>query len=222
MLNVIVTILSSMLGLSTLGVFVAAAVALLLFPGPAVIYIVTRSLGQGRVAGLVSVLGVCTGTLVHVVAAALGLSALMMSSALAFTVVKYLGAAYLIVLGSRTLVSPYELPTPLTVSRDDLRRVYTQGVIVNVLNPHTALFFLAFLPQFVNPSRGHASAQIIVLGLLFVLLSIFFDSVWALAAGTTGDWIKRNPQFARRQRYLTGGALIGLGAATAFTGRTGK
>ncbi len=205
-------------GPSTLGLFVAAAIALLLVPGPAVLYIVTRSIGQGRLAGLVSVLGICTGTLVHVAAAALGLSALLMSSALAFSVVKYLGAFYLIVLGIRALVARDDSPAQLALGRVRLRRVYTQGVIVNVLNPHTALFFFAFLPQFVDPSKGHAPVQMIGLGLLFVLLSAITDSVWALVAGTAGNWIRRSPRFARGQRYVTGGALIGLGAATAFAG----
>ena len=202
---------------SALGLFVGAAVALLLTPGPAVVYIVTRSIDQGRVAGLVSVLGICTGTLLHVAAAALGLSALMMSSATAFNTVKYAGAAYLIVLGVRTL-SKGERPPDVVLARTDLRRVFAQGVIVNVLNPHTALFFLAFLPQFVNPSKGGVPFQMVALGLLFVALSATTDSGWAIAAGTAGDWIKRRPGFVRGQRYVTGGSLIGLGAATAFTG----
>src|SRR5437763_12319522 len=202
---------------SALGLFVGAAVALLLTPGPAVLYIVTRSIDQGRVAGLVSVLGICTGTLLHVAAAALGLSALMMSSATAFNTVKYAGAAYLIVLGVRTL-SKGEPPPDVVLARTDLRRVFAQGVIVNVLNPHTALFFLAFLPQFVNPSKGGVPFQMVALGLLFVALSATTDSGWAIAAGTAGNWIKRRPGFIRGQRYATGGALIGLGAATALTG----
>jgi threonine/homoserine/homoserine lactone efflux protein len=185
---------------STLVVFVGAAIALLLTPGPAVLYIVTRSIEEGRLAGLVSVLGICTGTLVHVVAATLGLSALLVSSALAFATVKYLGAA-----GRR-------------VERASLRRVFTQGVVVNVLNPHTALFFFAFLPQFINPSNGRVPAQMLALGLLFVCLSAATDSGWAIAAGTAGEWIKEHPRFTRGQRYVTGGALIGLGAATAITG----
>jgi threonine/homoserine/homoserine lactone efflux protein len=207
---------------STLVVFVTAAVALLLTPGPAVLYIVTRSIDQGRLAGLVSVLGICTGTMVHVVAATVGLSALLVSSALAFTAVKYCGAVYLIVLGIRTLLRR-EPPTPeAREDRAGLRRVFAQGVVVNVLNPHTALFFFAFLPQFVNVSRGHVPAQMLALGVLFVLLSATTDSGWAIAAGTAGDWIKRNPHFTRRQRYVTGGALIGLGAATALTGSRHK
>ncbi|HJZ70325.1 MAG TPA: LysE family translocator [Vicinamibacterales bacterium] len=202
---------------STLVVFVGASIALLLTPGPAVLYIVTRSVAQGRLVGLVSVLGICTGTMVHVVAATLGLSALLVSSALAFAAVKYVGAVYLIVLGIQALVRQPP-PTATTIERTGVRRVFAQGVVVNLLNPHTALFFFAFLPQFVNPSRGGVAAQMLSLGVLFVMLSATTDTGWAIAAGTAGNWIRRNPQFARRQRYVTGGALIGLGAATALTG----
>jgi threonine/homoserine/homoserine lactone efflux protein len=201
---------------SRLALFVGAAVALLLTPGPAVLYIVTRSVEQGPAAGLVSVAGICTGTLVHVVAATLGLSALLVSSAFAFSVVRYAGAAYLIVLGVQALRKPAPTIAALTVGRADLRRVYAQGVVVNVLNPHTALFFFAFLPQFVNRSIGHAPAQMLTLGLLFVALSATTDSGWALAAGAAGDWMKRNARFTAAQRYVTGGTLIGLGAAAAF------
>jgi threonine/homoserine/homoserine lactone efflux protein len=208
--------------LSHLGIFIGASIAILLLPGPAVLYIVTRSVGQGRAAGLVSVLGICTGTLVHVVAATFGLSALLMSSASAFAIVRYAGAAYLIVLGVRTLLGQETESTDVPVVRAGLNRVFTQGVIVNVLNPHTALFFFAFLPQFVNPSRGHVGAQMLALGLLFVGLSAITDSGWAIAAGTAGNWFRRSPRFARRQRYLTGSALIGLGAAAALTGRGRK
>jgi threonine/homoserine/homoserine lactone efflux protein len=205
-----------------LGLFVGASLALLLMPGPAVLYIVTRSVEQGRRAGLVSVLGICSGTLFHVMAAALGISALLVSSALAFSTVKLLGAGYLVVLGIRTLLTP----APSAAADDvagavepaDLRRVFTQGVVVNLLNPHTALFFFAFLPQFINPSRGRVPLQMIALGLLFVGLSVVTDSGWAIAAGTAGNWIKRHRLFGRGQRYVTGGALIGLGAATALAG----
>jgi threonine/homoserine/homoserine lactone efflux protein len=207
---------------STLGVFVGAAIVLLLTPGPAVLYIVTRSVEQGRMAGLVSVLGICTGTLVHVVAATLGLSALLVSSALAFTTVRYLGATYLIVLGVQTLSRREPLSTDNRAERVGLRRVFTQGVIVNVLNPHTAVFFFAFLPQFVDPSRGRLPVQMLALGLLFVGLSATTDSGWAIAAGTAGDWIKEHPRFTRGQRYVTGGALVGLGAVAAITGSRHK
>jgi threonine/homoserine/homoserine lactone efflux protein len=203
---------------STLGVFVAAALALLLTPGPAVLYIVTRSIEQGRIAGLMSVLGICTGTLVHVVAAALGLSTLLVSSALAFDTVRYLGALYLIGLGVRALLQRDGRSTDLHVEPAGLRRIYTQGVIVNVLNPHTALFVFAFLPQFVDRARGGVPLQLLGLGFLFVALSAVTDSGWALAAGTAGQWIRRHPRFTQGQRYVTGGALIGLGAAAALTG----
>jgi len=205
------------------GLFVGAALALLMTPGPAVLYIVTRSVGRGRRAGLVSVLGICTGTLVHVAAAALGLSALLMSSALAFNVVRWLGALYLIVLGIRTLLDRDGLSVEVAdQGPDDWHSVFMQGVIVNVLNPHTALFFFAFLPQFVNPSSGRLPLQMMTLGLLFVGLSAITDSGWAIAAGTAGHWIKTHPRFARGQRFLTGGALIGLGATAALTGTSRK
>jgi len=207
-----------MLDFSHLTLFVGAAVALLMTPGPAVLYIVTRSIEQGRLAGLVSVAGICAGTLVHVAAAALGLSAVLVSSALAFNIVRWLGAAYLIVLGVQTIVKR-ESPRPeVAAAETTLSAVFRQGVVVNILNPHTALFFFAFLPQFVNPTRGNVPLQMAMLGLLFIALAATTDSVWALAAGTAGTWLRRRTAFARRQRYVTGGLLIGLGAATAFAG----
>src|SRR4029077_15593486 len=142
--------------LSVFWVFVAASIALLLTPGPAVLYIVTRSIDQGRLAGLVSVLGICTVPTGPVGAATLGLSALLVESALAFTVVKYAGAAYLIGLGVQTLLRRDAPPAAAaSVQRTALGPIFAQGVVVNVLNPHTALFFFAFLPQFVDPARGH-------------------------------------------------------------------
>ena len=158
----------------------------------------------------------------HVIAATLGLSALLVSSAVAFSIVRYAGAAYLVGLGLQTLLRPQPPPTAVPIERADLRRVFTQGVIVNVLNPHTALFFFAFLPQFVNLSSGDVPVQMLTLGLLFVALSATTDSGWAIAAGTAGDWIKQHPRFTDGQRYVTGGALIGLGAAAAFTGNGRK
>ena len=204
--------------LSTLLVFAGAAVALLMTPGPAVLYIVSRSVEQGRLAGLVSVLGICAGTLFHVAAAALGISALLVSSALAFSVLKYAGAAYLIFLGIRTLLTKPASSNETSFSRTSLQRVFTQGVVVNLLNPHTALFFFAFLPQFVDPAKGHVAAQTVALGLLFIAMAATTDSGWAIAAGTAGSWIKGHPQYARAQRSVAGCALIGLGAATAVSG----
>ncbi len=157
-----------MLPFSNLSLFFAAALALVLTPGPAVLYIVTRSVDQGRRAGLVSVLGIEIGNLFHVFAAALGVSALLLSSALAFEIVKYLGAAYLIYIGVRKLMTPAHALDVSVVKEKNLRRVFTQGVVVAVLNPKTALFFLAFLPQFVDSSRGQMPLQTLLLGLMFV------------------------------------------------------
>jgi threonine/homoserine/homoserine lactone efflux protein len=128
----------------------------------------------------------------------------------------------LIVLGLRTLSKPEPEAGVLAVPRATLRRIFLQGVIVNLLNPHTALFFFAFLPQFVNPSRGAVPLQIVTLGLLFILMSATTDAVWAVGAGTAGNWIRGNRRFARAQRYVTGWALIGLGAAAAVSGRRSK
>ena len=201
-----------------LALFVGAALVLLLVPGPAVLYIVTRSIHQGRRAGLVSVLGIHLGTLVHITAATAGLSALLVSSATAFTVVKLAGAAYLLGLGLWTIVSRKAETDVALGGERRLRRVFTQGVVVNVLNPKTALFFLAFLPQFVDPHRGHAALQIALLGLTFAALGMVTDSIWAIAAGTAGDVLRRSRRFALVQRYVSGTVFVGLGVVTALAG----
>ena len=202
---------------SRLAIFVAAALALLVVPGPAVLYIVTQSIGGGRRAGVACTLGIHTGTLVHVLAATVGLSALLASSALAFDVVKYVGAAYLIVVGIRRLAGfdrPESAEEHVPRSRSSL---YRQGIVVNVLNPKTALFFLAFLPQFVDPSRGRPWVQILVLGLLFSALGFLSDTTWALVAGTLGERLRRSTRFLAIQRYVSGTVFLGLGAVAAFT-----
>jgi threonine/homoserine/homoserine lactone efflux protein len=210
-------------GGTTLTLFVGAALALLLIPGPAVLYIVSRSVEQGRLAGFVSDLGIHTATLVHVLAASLGMSALLMSSALAFAVVKYLGAAYLIWLGVRKFFGPDTGPGDAPVSSRLSRvRLFRDGFIVNLLNPKTALFFLAFLPQFVDVSRGHVAMQVAVLGLLFTGLGLLTDGCYAMAAGTAGHWIKRNRGYLRFERYISGTVFIGLGLTTAFAGNGKK
>jgi threonine/homoserine/homoserine lactone efflux protein len=198
-----------------LALFSAAALVLLLVPGPAVLYIVAQSAEHGRLAGLVSVAGVHLGTLVHVAAAAVGLSALIVSSAVAFSVVKYAGAAYLVYLGIRRLLTR-ELAGLLPTRDQPLTGLFTQGVVVNVLNPKTALFFLAFLPQFVDPART-VWTQVVVLGLTFVVLGFLSDGLYALAAGTIGRWLR-----ARRRllRYGSGGVFVGLGVSAALARRT--
>jgi len=206
---------------TTYGLFVAASLALTLVPGPAVLYIVARSVEGGRPAGLVSVLGIGAGGFVHVAFAALGLSALLVSSAAAFAVVKWLGVAYLIYLGIGRFLDRDEEAAAVTVGNEPLARVFSQGVIVNVLNPKTALFFLAFLPQFVDPSRGAVTVQIALLGTTFVVLALLTDGLYALLSGTAADWLRRrneSPGFRRAGRYLSGSVYLALGAATAISG----
>ena len=203
--------------LASLGLFVLAAFLLLITPGPAVLYIVARSMDQGRRAGLVSMLGVHCGTLVHIGAAAAGLSTVLMASATAFSVVKYLGAGYLIYLGVRRLRDRTVLTAqrPLAVP---LRRAFADGFVVNLLNPKTALFFLAFLPQFADVGRGHVGAQIVVLGLVFVGLGLITDGLYAVGAGTAAAWLRASPRFLASERWLSGGMYIGLGVAATFAG----
>jgi threonine/homoserine/homoserine lactone efflux protein len=201
------------------GLFVVASLVLLLTPGPAVLFIVARSVQQGRTAGLVSVLGIHLGTIVHIVAAAVGLSALILSSALAFAIVKYLGAAYLIWMGIRTLLArdaSAEIPAMPT---EPLRRAFRDGFMVNLFNPKTAIFFLAFLPQFVDPARSALHWQILTLGLTFMGLGILSDGIFALLAGTAGDMLRRSRRFQRLLRWFSGISFIGLGVTAALATR---
>jgi|SRR5215469_5654574 len=207
---------------SSLLLFVTTAVVLLVIPGPAVFYILGRSIGQGRSAGLISALGIGVGTLVHVAAAVVGLSALLVSSAAVFGAVKYLGAAYLIYLGVQKLRREDSFETSSEEVRTKLSRVFGQGVLVNILNPKTALFFLAFLPQFVDPGRGRVSIQILFLGILFTVMGVLSDSLWALSSGTLAEWLRRDKRWMRTQRYVSGGTLVSLGVATAFAGSASK
>ena len=202
----------------TLAVFAAAAIALLVIPGPAVLYIVTQSIEHGRTAGLVSMLGIQTGGLVHVLAAALGLSALLMRSATAFEIVKFAGAGYLIFLGLRKLFSRERFETTSERPPRRLDRLYRQGIVVNVLNPKTALFFFAFLPQFVQVDQGSVGLQIAVLGVFFLVLAAISDGMYALAAGTASDWLRGNPRFLRAERWISGSVLVGLGLTAALSG----
>jgi len=202
--------------------FLAGAMILLAIPGPAVFYILSRTIGQGRLAGVVSAAGIAVGTLFHVAAAILGLSALLASSARAFYIVKYLGAAYLVFLGVRLLLSRNTPEIQGSENGHSLRRIFAQGVLVNLLNPKTALFFLAFLPQFVDPARGHVSAQIFFLGTSFALLGLGSDSSWALLAGTFAEKLRGNLRWRRAQKNISGSALIALGLATAFSGAHAK
>ena len=209
--------------LLTLSLFLLAALGLLVIPGPAVLYVITRSVEQGRRAGFISVLGIELAGLVHTVAAAFGLSALLLTSALAFSIVKYLGAAYLIYLGLRTLLSPEK--SGVTRSQQLPRsysQLFAQGFLVNLLNPKTALFFYAFLPQFVDPSRGATIEQILLFGSVFVLLAACTDGLYALLGSTVGKLLHRSASLRRVQRYVTGSIYIVLGITTAVIGSEKK
>jgi threonine/homoserine/homoserine lactone efflux protein len=201
------------------GLFVVASVVLLLTPGPAVLYIVARSVEQGRAAGLVSVLGIHLGTIVHITAAAVGLSALIVSSALAFAIVKYLGAAYLIWIGIRTFMAKDPDAEAPVVPAEPLHRVFRDGFVVNLFNPKTAIFFLAFLPQFVDPARGALHWQILILCLTSMGLGIMSDGMFALVAGAAGDFLRRNRRFLRFRRWFAGTSFIGLGVTAALATR---
>jgi threonine/homoserine/homoserine lactone efflux protein len=202
---------------TSLWLFCLAALALLAIPGPAVLYIVVQSAEQGRKVGLASVGGVHLGSLVHVAAATAGLSALIVASALAFNVVKYAGAAYLVYLGLRKLLERDEEVEVEIEHRAVLQRAFVRGAVVNVLNPKTALFFLAFLPQFVNTDRGGVWSQVLVLGLTFIALGLVSDSLYALAAGTVGNVLRRK---RRAVRYFSGAIYVTLGVVASLAKRT--
>ena len=201
--------------LSTYAVFLATGMALLLVPGPAVLYVVTRSIEMGRAGGLASVAGITTATVAHVTLAAVGLSSLLLASRPAFDAVRYVGAAYLLLLGVRRLLGlgleeAEEEQMPRT-----RRRAYAQGVVVNLTNPKTIVFVFAFLPQFVDPHAHHAWVQVLVLGLSFACLGCLSDSAYALAAGTVADRLRGSRRLARVQRWFGGGVLVGLGILAA-------
>ena len=202
--------------LSTYALFIATALALLAIPGPAVLYVVGRSIDQGRTAGLASVLGITTGTIVHITAATIGLSSLVLASKVAFDAVRYVGAAYLILLGVRRLLTRGQEVAAGARSPRTLRRLYTQGLVVNLLNPKTIVFIFAFIPQFVDVGAGHVWLQILLLGLTFAGLGLMSDSVYAIVAGTVADRLRGTPLVARIERWFGGTVLIGLGVASAL------
>jgi threonine/homoserine/homoserine lactone efflux protein len=203
---------------STIALFSLAALGLLVIPGPAVFYIVTRSIDQGRTAGFMSVLGIHCGSFVHIGAAALGVSALLASSAIAFNAVRYVGAAYLIYLGIRRLMERNRDEVVEDREPHSLRRIFWQGMIVNILNPKTALFFFAFLPQFVDRARGPVPMQMIFFGLLFVLLGVLSDGTYALVASGARDLLRRSRRVVTAQRYISGGMYLTLGVTAALSG----
>jgi threonine/homoserine/homoserine lactone efflux protein len=199
---------------STLLLFAGTSLALLAVPGPAVIYVVTRSLDQGRAAGIVSMLGVETGTFAYALAAAAGLTGLIAASQAGFTVVKYAGAAYLIYLGVQRLLGREQPQDQVSSARS---RLFLRGLLVQLLNPKIAIFFLAFLPQFVDPSMAVAP-QVLVLGAEFIAIAVISDGAYAVVAGTLGERVGRSAATNRWVDRAAGGALIGLGGVAALSG----
>lgn len=207
-----------MLDISQLVPFIVASYLLAVVPGPSVVFIVARSVEYGRMAGLASVFGVAIGTLVHTFFAALGLSAILATSAFAFSVVKYAGAAYLIYLGIKTLRDRTPNNVDVDVEEKEIGRIIREGIVVNVLNPKSALFFLAFLPQFADPARGSVAPQIILLGLIFFTIASISDGMYALLAGSFGNVLKQSPKWQRRQKVMSGTTYIALGVMAAVSG----
>ncbi|MEN8239162.1 MAG: LysE family translocator [Actinomycetota bacterium] len=203
---------------TTILVVALASIALVVIPGPAVIYILTRSVSQGRNAGLVSAVGVNLGSSVHVLAAVAGLTVVLASSAAAYTVIKWAGVAYLAWIGVRTLMKDDEDFTQPQLEPTALRKIFIQGVLVNMLNPKVAIFFLAFLPQFVDADAPNATMQTLVLGMTLVFIGLVSDSLYALAGGTVGDALRRQPTVARATRLAAGSIYLALAGIAAFTG----
>ncbi len=208
--------------LSQLALFITGSIIIVVIPGPNILYLIARSIHQGRMAGLASVLGIEAATLIHISAATLGLTSVLLSSAMAFNVVKYLGAAYLVYLGIRKLVIRDDDARREIEPETELKQVFVQGFLVNLLNPKTSLFFLAFLPQFVNAENGSVPVQILTFGLILVLLATAIEVIYVLLASRLRNWLKGCKHFSRRQRYFAGSAYIGLGVATAFSGSRHK
>jgi threonine/homoserine/homoserine lactone efflux protein len=202
--------------ISTFALYVVTATIVLIIPGPAVLYVVSQGVRHGRRVGVTAVLGVHIGTLVQVIGAVAGLSWVLVSSSLAFTVVKYAGAAYLVYLGVRKLLSGDGVELVEAAPAKSKARLFREGALVNVLNPKLALFFLAFLPQFVDPSRGAIPLQVAVFGLTFALIGLCTDSAYALLAGSVGPWLRRSARFLRGERFVVGGTFIGLGVVAAL------
>lgn len=202
----------------SLAAFGIASLALLVIPGPAVLYIINRSVADGRNVALAAVAGLEIGNFMHVIAATVGLSAVIATSAAAFSVVKWIGAGYLIYIGIRTLATKPQAVSQLNdpMSR---RRAFTQGIVVNTFNPKVALFFLSFLPQFIDSDRGSAALQSLVLGSTFVVLGCISDSLFAILASALRGTLLRGKSLPFVQRYVSGSVFIALGAIASTTRR---
>jgi threonine/homoserine/homoserine lactone efflux protein len=199
--------------------FVSVSWALIIAPGPDMLYVITRGVTQGRRAGMLSAVGVICGILVHTTAAALGLTLILQTSAFAFLLVKYLGAIYLIILGIKAWRDKTTFSLQTSASRVSFRRVFWQGVLSNVLNPKIAIFFLAFLPQFVDKASSHITFQLVILGLMFACFGLCFLLVIGYSSGSIGSWLTLRPRYTRFLQRFAGGILIGLGVRLALAER---
>src|SRR5215510_1544631 len=199
--------------------FIAVSWALIIAPGPDMLYVITRGMTYGRGAGMLSAIGVICGILVHTTAAAFGLTLIFQKSVLAFLIVKYVGTAYLVYLGIKTWREKSSFHLQTSTSSASSKRLFWQGVLSNVLNPKIAIFFLAFLPQFVDNRNGQVTLQLIILGLTFAFFGLCFLLVVGYSSGTIGTYLTRRPQYAQFTQRLAGGILVGLGVRLAFTER---
>lgn len=198
--------------LATLGVFILASVALYISPGPDMIYVASRSIGQGRRAGIVSCFGVQTGLIIHMLAASFGLAALLAEFPTAFEVIRWLGIGYLIYMGIRAVTDKndaFDIDAQKSATWSD-RKLYLQGLFVNLLNPKIAVFFLAFLPQFADPEMGDISTQMLFYGVVFNLGGFPWILCMAVLFGAAGNWLSSRPRMLSMQRWVTGSSLVGL------------
>ncbi len=206
-----------MIEASQLIYFIAASAALTFLPGPDIIFVLTQSISQGKIAGIATASGLCTGVLVHTTAAALGVSAIVYQSALAFTVLKYLGAAYLLYLAWQALREGDRVLSSGPAQITDFRALYKKGIFMNVLNPKVALFFLAFLPQFVNLEAGGVSTQMILLGIIFMVQALLIFSVISVFAGTIGNKILERPGIGKYINWGKAGIFTAIGIQLAVS-----
>ena len=204
---------------TTLFLLVAMTVLVCIVPGPDMLYIISRSTGQGRSAGVISCLGIATGGLLQTTAVALGISGVFLVVPMAYDIIKYVGAAYLVYLGIRFILSREEMQTSSHERKAAFRKAFFQGSLTTLLNPKVALFYVAFLPQFVDPMQGHVPLQLLILGLLFNITSLAVDTSVALLASLLATWLKRRSRAAKLIHWLTGSVLVGLGVRLAFSGR---
>lgn len=205
-----------MIDQATLITYLAILLGFVLIPGPAVLLTLARATRSGTRVGLATGVGIAAGDFVHTIFAAVGISAIVMASALLFTIVKYLGAAYLVYLGLKAIFKKVNPNMPVSVKTLDAKTAFRQAIILEILNPKSAMFFLAFLPQFVNPANGSIALQLTTLGLLFVFMGLLSTTVVAISAGRIGRFFQRNPIVMRWQDKVVGSIYCGLGIRLAF------